>query len=66
MTGVRERHLESILQSTLRHVILVSAHPRTLIQVMLQIVSSKEGSFNAGDVPQATSVRQILQLGENY
>ena len=66
ITGVRERHLESILQSTLRHVILMSAHPRTLIQVTLQIVSSKEGSFNAGDLPQATSVRPMLQLGENY
>lgn len=66
VTGVRERHLESILQSTLRHVILVSAHPRTLIQLTLQIVSSKEGSFNAGDLPQATSVRLMLQLGESY
>ena len=66
VTGVRERHLESILQSTLRHVILVSAHPRTLIQLTLQIVSSKEGSFNAGDLPQVTSVRPILQLGESY
>ncbi len=66
VTGIRERHLESILQSTLRHVILVSAHPRTLIQVTLQIVSSKEGSFNSGDLPQATSVRPMLQLGENY
>ena len=66
LIGVRERHLESILQSTLRHVILVSAHPRTLIQVTLQIVSSKEGSFNAGDTPQATSVRRMLQLDENY
>ena len=66
ITGVRERHLESILQSTLRHVILVSAHPRTLIQVTLQIVSSKGGSSNAGDLPQATSVRPMLQFRENY
>lgn len=64
--GVRERHLESILQNTLRHVILASAHPRTLIQVTLQIVSSKEGSSNAGDLPQATSVRPMLQFRENY
>ena len=60
VTGVRERHLESILQSTLRHVILVSAHPRTLIQVTLQIISSNEGSFNAGDLPLATSVRPVV------
>ena len=66
VTGVRERHLESILQNTLRHVILVSAHPRTLIQLTLQIISSKEGSFNAGDLPQATSVRPLLQIGESY
>ena len=64
--GVRERHLESILQSTLRHVMLVSAHPRTLIQVTLQIVSFNEGSFNAGDLSQAASVGSILQLDGNY
>ena len=62
VTGVRERHLESILQSTLRNVILVSAHPRTLIQVTLQIISSKEESFNAGDLPQATSVRPVVAI----
>ena len=62
ITGVRERHLESILQSTLRHVILVSAHPRTLIQVTLQIISSEEESFNAGDLPQATSVRPVVAI----
>ena len=66
VTGVRERHLEAILQSTLRHVILVSAHPRTLIQVTLQIVSSNEGSFNAGDLSQAAPVGSMLQLGESY
>ena len=62
ITGVRERHLESILQNTLRHVILVSAHPRTLIQLTLQIISSKEGSLTAGDLPQATSVRPVVAI----
>ncbi|KAL9604015.1 MAG: hypothetical protein Q9219_000777 [cf. Caloplaca sp. 3 TL-2023] len=38
--GVRERHLESIVEKTLRQVILVSAHPRTLIQVTLQVIAA--------------------------
>ncbi|RFU24105.1 hypothetical protein B7463_g12234, partial [Scytalidium lignicola] len=37
--GTRERHLESILQSTLRQVILIHNFPRTLIQLTLQITS---------------------------
>ncbi|RKF60683.1 Exosome complex component RRP46 [Erysiphe neolycopersici] len=40
--GTRERHLESLLQSTLRQIILIYEFPRTLIQVTLQISSSPE------------------------
>ena len=54
--GLRERHLESIIQNTLRNIILVSAHPRTLIQVTLQIVSSPADDSVTGSLPQAASV----------
>ncbi|KAL1297216.1 hypothetical protein AAFC00_004782 [Neodothiora populina] len=36
----KERHLESIVLSTLRHIILTHNHPRTLIQVTLQVIST--------------------------
>ena len=54
--GLRERHLESIIQNTLRHVILVSAHPRTLIQFTLQIVTSPDDDSVIGGLAQAASV----------
>lgn len=54
--GLRERHLESIIQNTLRNVILVSAHPRTLIQLTLQIVTGPEDDSVTGSLPQAASV----------
>ena len=40
MTGVRERHIESILRTLLRQVILVQNHPRTLVQITLQFTGS--------------------------
>ena len=57
--GVRERHLESILLSTLRHIIQTTAHPRTLIQITLQIVRSQENGSEVGPIPQATSVCRV-------
>ncbi|TQS38975.1 hypothetical protein Golomagni_00508 [Golovinomyces magnicellulatus] len=45
--GTRERHLESIIKSTLRQIILIYEFPRTLIQVTLQITSTPE-SENVG------------------
>ena len=56
--GVRERHLESIVQRTLRHVILVAAHPRTLIQIILQIIASQEDCFASNSLHQSASVRR--------
>ncbi|KAF2153919.1 hypothetical protein K461DRAFT_320122 [Myriangium duriaei CBS 260.36] len=38
--GPRERHVESLLTSLLRHVILTHLHPRSLIQITLQILST--------------------------
>lgn len=54
--GTRERHLESILQSTLRQIVLVHNFPRTLIQITLQITSTP-GNDNVGSkLVQASSV----------
>lgn len=40
--GPKERHLESLTHSLLRHVILTHDHPRTLIQVTLQVASTPD------------------------
>ncbi|KAL9063836.1 MAG: hypothetical protein Q9161_009238 [Pseudevernia consocians] len=58
--GLRERHLESIVQNTLRHVILLSAHPRTLIQFTLQVITSPEDESVTGSLPQPTSNLSVL------
>lgn len=39
IAGVTERHLESIVQNTLKHIVFMTAHPRTLVQVTLQVTS---------------------------
>ncbi|KAI4749347.1 hypothetical protein E4T50_00467 [Aureobasidium sp. EXF-12298] len=38
----KERHLESLIHSTLRDIVLSHMHPRTLIQLTLQIVNTPE------------------------
>jgi len=44
--GTRERHLETILQSALRQIILIHNFPQTLIQITLQVISTPQsGSF---------------------
>ena len=55
-TCIRERHLESVIQSTLRHIIFVSAHPRTLIQVTLQVVDGQGDDSVSSGLPQSASV----------
>ena len=54
--GVRERHFESILQKTLRHVILVSDHPRKQIQVVLQVMDTPQNESSPNRLPEAASV----------
>ncbi|KAI0102891.1 hypothetical protein GGR51DRAFT_274314 [Nemania sp. FL0031] len=51
--GTRERHLESLLQSTLRQIILVNNFPRTLIQIILQITVAPENEYINGKLVQA-------------
>jgi hypothetical protein len=41
-SGPKERHLESLIHSTLRDIVLTHMHPRTLIQLTLQIVNTPE------------------------
>ncbi|KAI0391804.1 hypothetical protein F5Y17DRAFT_478301 [Xylariaceae sp. FL0594] len=43
--GTRERHLESLLQSALRQIILTNNFPRTVIQVVLQITVTPENEY---------------------
>ncbi|KAI9053517.1 hypothetical protein LZ554_002472 [Drepanopeziza brunnea f. sp. 'monogermtubi'] len=58
--GTRERHLESILQSTLRHIVLIHNFPRTLIQITLQITSTPESDSAGSKLVQASSNLPIL------
>ncbi|CAG8950335.1 hypothetical protein HYFRA_00006828 [Hymenoscyphus fraxineus] len=58
--GTRERHLESILHSTLRQIILVHNFPRHLIQVTLQITNTPENKNTGSKVVQAGSHLAIL------
>ncbi|KAF3056381.1 Exosome complex component RRP46 [Daldinia childiae] len=58
--GTRERHLESLIQSTLRQIILINNFPRTLIQVVLQVTTTPENEYVNAKVAQATSNLPIL------
>ncbi|KAI1500091.1 hypothetical protein F5X99DRAFT_257085 [Biscogniauxia marginata] len=58
--GTRERHLESLIQSTLRQIILVNNFPRTLIQVILQVTVAPENEYVNTKVTQASSNLPIL------
>ncbi|KAL9577565.1 MAG: hypothetical protein Q9212_006284 [Teloschistes hypoglaucus] len=58
--GVRERHLESIVEKTLRQVIIVSAHPRSLIQVVLQVVTTPPKRNASGNLHQSASNLPLL------
>ncbi|KAI1368713.1 hypothetical protein F5Y08DRAFT_227288 [Xylaria arbuscula] len=58
--GTRERHLESLLQSTLRQLILVNSFPRTLIQIILQITVTPENEYINGKLVQANVNLPVL------
>ncbi|KAI1764793.1 hypothetical protein GGR53DRAFT_466038 [Hypoxylon sp. FL1150] len=58
--GTRERHLESLIQSTLRQIILVENFPRTLIQIILQVTTAPENEYVNAKVVQASSNLAIL------
>jgi hypothetical protein len=63
--GTRERHLESILQSSLSQIILVKNFPRSLIQIVLQVEDSPENDYVNTKLVQASLVsRRILGDGE--
>ncbi|KAL8654168.1 MAG: hypothetical protein Q9226_003533 [Calogaya cf. arnoldii] len=62
--GVRERHLESIIEKTLRQVILVSAHPRTLVQITLQVIAAPDNSNASNGIHQSASVSTMLGRGD--
>lgn len=54
--GTRERHLESILQSSLSQIILVKNFPRSLIQIVLQVEDSPENDYVNTKLVQASLV----------
>lgn len=56
--GTRERHLESILQATLRQIILIHNFPRTLIQLTLQVTSTPENDAVGSKLVHANVVRE--------
>ncbi|KAI8632353.1 hypothetical protein F5Y19DRAFT_361470 [Xylariaceae sp. FL1651] len=58
--GTRERHLESLLQSTLRQLILINNFPRTLIQIILQIVVAPENEYINAKLAQANMNLPVL------
>lgn len=58
-TGTRERHLESLIQSTLRQIILINNFPRTLIQVVLQVTTAPENEYVNAKLVQGSSVSSI-------
>lgn len=53
--GTRERHLESLLQQSLRQLILVKNFPRCLIQVVLQITATPANEYVNTKLVQASS-----------
>lgn len=53
--GVRERHLESLLHATLGAIILTQTHPRTLIQITLQITAAPTETTCTSQAPHYTS-----------
>ncbi|KAI0194544.1 hypothetical protein F4808DRAFT_336824 [Astrocystis sublimbata] len=58
--GTRERHLESILQSTLRQIVLVNNFPRALIHITLQITGTPENEYINGRLGQANVNLSVL------
>jgi hypothetical protein len=58
--STRERHLESIIERTLRQIILISNFPRTLIQVTLQVTSTPGNETTTPKLNQSSSVRSTF------
>lgn len=53
--GTRERHLEVLITSVLRSIILTKLHPRTLIQITLQLLTTPENGSISAPVSQYAS-----------
>ena len=64
--GVREKYLGTLVQSVLRHVILVSAHPRNLIQITLQVISTPEHALHYVLRNDAGSVRTMVLFFSDF
>lgn len=55
-TGTRERHLESLLQQSLRQLILVKNFPRCVVQIVLQVTATPANEYVNTKLVQASSV----------
>jgi exosome complex component RRP46 len=64
--GIRERWLEDIVKKTLRNAILVDAHPRTLVQVTLQVVATPREEDVLGGLAQADSVCLVVLMESRF
>lgn len=58
-TGTRERHLESLLQQSLRQLILVKNFPRCVVQIVLQVTEAPTNEYVNTKLVQASSVRGL-------
>lgn len=58
--AVRERHLESIVQKALRQIVILTANPRTLISVSLQVTATPTGSSGPKELHQSHTNLPLL------
>ena len=57
---MRDRHHETILHAALKSIILASSHPRSLIQITLQIISTPDNELYINGPPQPASQIDVL------
>lgn len=58
--GTRERHLESLLQQSLRQLILVKNFPRCVVQIVLQVIATPTNEYVNTKLVQASSNLLII------
>jgi hypothetical protein len=60
--GTRERHLESLLEATLKQLIILKNFPRGMIQVVLQVETTPENDYVNNKIMRAAVVSLITVL----
>ena len=64
--GTRERHLESLLESSLSQIILVKDFPRCLIQIVLQVEAAPANDYVNTKLVQAGIVSHASTMCSFY